>query len=117
MVVEVKSENTVKKLEKEGYEVKFGMYSHWQYIPYVEFENCKLYIAKSNLTNYKQNIVLNFKFDDVVDMIEKFKSYVKLLLENEKEEIEYVKNCDMELFGEDAFVDHDQLYYDLLIKK
>lgn len=64
----MKSDNIVKKLEKEGYKVEYKKWGYWDNIPHVQLEGFKFAIAE---TKGKESIRLNldFIFNEVLHAI------------------------------------------------
>lgn len=55
----MKSENIIKKLEKEGYKIEYKKWGYWDNIPYVQLDGFDFAIAE---TTGKKSIGLNLNF-------------------------------------------------------
>lgn len=61
----MKSYNIVKKLEKEGYTIKYKRWSYWDGVPHVEFEGFDFAIAKIISRDNWQSCRVNFVYNEV----------------------------------------------------
>lgn len=65
----MKSENIIKRLEKEGYEITYKRWSYWDNVPHVELDGFSFAIAEHTQQGNSLGLNLNFIYNEVLNAI------------------------------------------------
>ena len=81
----MKSENIIKKLEKEGYKIIYKKWGYWDGIPHVELDGFSFAIAEKTARGNMQGCILDFIFNEVLHAITIAKDMNPILLKKIKQ--------------------------------
>lgn len=81
----MKSQNIVKKLEKEGYKIVYKKWGYWDGVPHVQLEGFDFAIAECTCQNGWSTLNLNFIFNEVQQALQLAKNGNSIILKKIKE--------------------------------
>ena len=85
----MKSDNIVKRLEKEGYKIFYKKWGYWDNIPHVQLEGFDFTIAKIVFKNNWQSCRIDFIFNEVRQALHIAEKNNPIILEKTEEELDY----------------------------
>lgn len=65
-----KSESFQKRLEKAGFEIEYGRFGYWDYVPFVKIGDSKVFLYKSYTNNGNTSCIWRNQIDIINEIIE-----------------------------------------------
>lgn len=81
----MKSNNIVKRLEKEGYTIFYKKWGYWDNIPHVKLDGFSFTIAEKTYKGNWQGCNLNFIYNHVLEALDLAKTYNPIFLKKIEE--------------------------------